>query len=694
MTVQQASRTPPPGSGEDPGSHRRSPVLVAVLVAVALAAVLFWWSQRPPPVEDPAGAARDMATAWTEFGLAAVAWATAPDGDEPSAGGVGADGTRPVPPAPTDAEVAALLGDLGPDTSLDGLVTTTVAVASVTPPTEADPLTATATFDVVWELPRGRTWEVVSTATLVRHDGEPTWAPLWDPSVVHPEVRAGDSLRVRRQPAARGRILDAAGTVVVGPQRVTEIGLHPARVEDLDGVIDAIVTVMDERLGVTLDPDDLRADVAAADPDHFVPVITLRNEDYQLVEPVVFPLVGTRFRDGERFLAPTADFARFTLGSVGPVTAEQLEEEPDRWEPGDLAGRSGIQEAQDEVLAGTTGWSVVAVRDDATDQTLHDVPPVPGRDVTMSLDTRLQQAAEAAVAGTDRATAMAVVRPSDGHVLALANSAEATFDIARLGQLPPGSVFKVVTTAAMMQETGLTADTPVGCPNTIEAGGRTISNAGSLALGATVFAQAFANSCNTSFIDLSRTLSPTALRDAAAQLGVGAPWQAGVPAFAGEVPVTEDARDLALTSFGQGRTLVNPLAMATMMASVAAGTTVTPVIVPAVDPGDATPDEGGAQDPVPALPPDVVTGLQELTRLVVTDGTGRAVRDAAGPPVHGKTGTAEFTRADGQLAKHVWFTGYQDDLAFAVVVTDTVEGSGGGTAAPLARAFLASIPSD
>lgn len=709
MTVQDVSREPvaDPGDGKSGG---RPPwvLLVAVIAVAGLIGGALWWSNRPPAIEDPAVAARAMATAWTETGLAAVTWATPPGPDQ---AGADDDATpaRTIPPAPTDDQVAALLGDLGPDTLLDGLVTADATVASVTPPDEADPLTATATFDVVWQLPRDRTWEVTSTATLVRHPDEITWAPIWDASAVHADLLAGDTLEVRRSPAERGRILDAAGNVVVGPQRVTEIGLHPRRIEDLDEVVTAIVGVMQDELGVTLDPDDIRADVAAADPEHFVPVITLRNEDYQRVEPAVFPLIGTSFRDGERFLAPTADFARYTLGSVGPVTAEQLDAEPERWEPGDLAGRSGIQEDQDAVLAGTTGWSIVAVREDAPDPTLHDVAPVPGRDVTITLDTRLQQAAEAALADTGHASAMAVVRPSDGHVLALANSQEATFDIARLGQLPPGSVFKVITTTALMQD-GVTADTTVGCPNTIEAGGRTISNAGGLALGDTVFARVFANSCNTSFIDLSRTLAPTALRDAAAQLGVGTPWEAGVAAFPGEVPETEDALDLALASFGQGRTLVNPLDMATMMASVAAGATVTPVVVPAAVGGDQTGtddptgDDPTGDDPTGAdstsangsvpLPAEVAAALQDLTRLVVTDGTGGAMRDAPGPSVHGKTGTAEFTNAEGQLAKHVWFAGYQDDLAFAVVVTDTPEGSGGGTAAPLARTFLESIHAD
>ncbi len=711
--VQQAWPTPAQGV---PTARRRRRVMGAVLVVLALVAGAVWWALRPPPIDDPTIAATAMASAWTESGLSAVSWATpaattatgsadataaatpaatsatSATSSDPATGD--GDGIVMAPP-PTSAELDALLGDLGPDTSLDGTVTATATLVAVTP--SDDELRATATFDVTWDLPRDRRWATTSTVQLARLPGETSWAPVWDPTVVHPDLVAGDVIAFRREAAPRGRILDSTGEVLVGPHRVTEVGLHPSRIEDLDEVITAIVTVMAQELDVTLDPAAIRADVEAADPDHFVPIITLRNEDYQLVEPVVFPLVGTTFRDAELFLGPDGDFARFTLGSVGEVTAEQLAEHPDRWEPGELAGRSGVQASRDDDLRGTAGWSLVAERPDTGDPVLHAVDPMAGQDVTITLDPALQRAAEAAIAQTGHATAMAVMRPSDGHVLALANSPEATFDIARMGQLPPGSVFKVITTAALMQGAGVTASTPVGCPNTIEAGGRTISNSGSLALGDTVFAQVFANSCNTSFIDLSRDLPPTALRDAAAQLGVGGDWQAGMSAFAGEVPVTEDARDLALTSFGQGRSLVNPLGMATMMASVASSTMVHPLLVTeptmpddAPDPASLPPPDDVAATPSP-LPPDVAATLQELTRLVVTDGTGRVMAGVAGDPVHGKTGTAEFTNADGDLARHVWFAGYQGDLAFAVVVTETLDGSGGSTAAPIAADFIAAI---
>lgn len=543
---------------------------------------------------------------------------------------------------------------------------------------------------------------------MVRGPDDVTWEVAWDPRLVHPDLTVGEHLEVGREVAERGRILDGSGAVLVGPERVTRVGLHPARMDDVDETVDTLVAELDRSLDVRLDPAQIRADVAAADPDHFVPVVVLRNDDYRMVEPVLYPLPGTTFRDAVQYLPPTRDFATFTLGSVGPVTAEQVAAFPGRWQRGDVAGRSGVQASQDHVMAGTPGWSIEAVGDDGSiGAVVHRVDAVVGDDVAVTLHPRTQRRAQAVLDDLASPAALAVVRSGDGAVLALANSPEATFDIARSGQLPPGSVFKVVTAAALMQDAGVTPDSTVDRRDRVDVGGRSITNAGSLALGTTTFARGFAQSCNTVFIAESEDLAPTALAEAGRQLGIGdVSWPMGVDAFSGSVPTTTDPWELAQTSFGQGRTLVSPLALASLMASVADGRRVVPHLV--VDPPPGPPDDdlaatgsteatasasarptgadgaGGAD----SLPDDVVEALQDLTRLVVTEGSGGALDDLPGPPVHGKTGTADFLDADGRAGQHVWFAGYRGDLAVALVVTDVAGGSGGGTAAPLVRDFF------
>ena len=77
-----------------------------------------------------------------------------------------------------------------------------------------------------------------------------------------------------------------------------------------------------------------------------------------------------------------------------------------------------------------------------------------------------------------------------------------------------------------------------------------------------------------------------------------------------------------------------------------------------------------------------------MLRSVVTEGTATALAGAPGGPVFGKTGTAEFGTATPPKT-HAWFTGYQGDIAFAVLVEEGR--SGGSVAAPIARSFLTAL---
>lgn len=640
--------------------RRRTRLLVgvAVVVLVAGGGLLAWWFLRDVP-EDPALVAGAFASGWAGGSIADVALVDA--ADDP------------------DAALDELTGGLGAEPPA-------VEVVEVDDPAaDDDPLHTTATLEVTWTVAQGRTWTYETTADLVRAEDELTWSVRWDPTLVHPELAAGLRLRADRTQPERGDVLAADGSAIVTEREVVDVGIQRSRAEDLGTLVDDLTDALSDVLGVEIDAASLRDRVEEAGEDQFVQVVTLRRPDYDQVRERIFPLPGTVFNERTTPLAPSREFARFTLGTVGAVTAEMIEEQPDRYVAGDVAGRGGLQGAYDERLFGTPGVRVLLVGEDAPDDpVLFAEDPVPGESVTVTLDPRVQRAADAAVQGTDHATALAVVRPSDGHVLALANSDEATFDIARTGQLPPGSTFKVVTTAALLSQTDLTPDTSVECPPQTVIDGRPIPNAESQQLGTVPFRTVFANSCNTAFAQLSQDLSPTALQEAGRWFGLGQDPSIGLPAFGGQVPETTGATDLAESAIGQGRILASPLAMARLMGTVAEGRPppLSLLLEPAPEEDAGTPD---------ALPNGIADTLDRLTRLVVTDGTATSMQDVPGGPVHGKTGTAEFDDEDGNRRTHAWFMGFQGDLAFAVVVTDTDNGFGGELAAPVARDLLTTL---
>ena len=126
--------------------------------------------------------------------------------------------------------------------------------------------------------------------------------------------------------------------------------------------------------------------------------------------------------------------------------------------------------------------------------------------------------------------------------------------------------------------------------------------------------------------------------------------------------------------------MVSPIAMASATAAVARGQFLQPKLV--LEPAPANPAPAGTK-----LDDAVVAPLRAMMREVVTRGTGTALRNVPGKPVHGKTGTAEFSEDTEDT--HSWFIGYQGDVAFAVMVQKG--GAGSEAAVPVVERFLRNL---
>lgn len=528
----------------------------------------------------------------------------------------------------------------------------------------------TARVRVRWSLP-GATWSYTATVALARKGG--SWQVVWRPSDVHARLRTGDELELARVAAPRGEILGAGGQALVRDRPVVDVGVEPARVRDVHSLTSRLAAL----LGV--DGASLAQRIRAAKPHAFVDVITLRREDYEALRSRLYPLHGTVFLTSSLPLAPTHDFARALLGTAGPATAEAIAASHGRLHEGDVTGLSGLEAQYDERLAGRPGLEVEARRGGGS-TTLFERAPVAGRPVSTTLDERVQAAADAALAGVRRPSALVALDVDSGDVEAVAVGPDGGgYDLALEGRYPPGSTFKVVTAAALLAG-GLTPDDTVSCPASSVVDGKEFHNAEHEVLGDVSFRSAFAESCNTAFVGLASRLSLTAESQAATLFGIGRAWHLGVPVFSGTAPVATDAVDRAAAAFGQGRVLVSPLALAAVAASVALGHWQQPRLLtaPAVAPAPDGP-------PIAEAPT-----LQSLMRSVVVSGTGSALASVPGAPVYGKTGTAEYG-TDVPPRTHAWFIGWQGNLAFAVLVADTKDGFGGEVAAPIAADFLRAL---
>ncbi|MFC7763681.1 penicillin-binding transpeptidase domain-containing protein [Catellatospora bangladeshensis] len=523
------------------------------------------------------------------------------------------------------------------------------------------------------------TWNYTTSVRMTK--GKDGWQVIWEPAVVHPKLTKGDELEVRRKSASRAGVLDGKGDEIVKPRPVTVIGVQPRDVTDLDKLV-ADLAALFKTAKIDAGTSDLAARVKAAKPEAFVEIITLRQEAFSPIEADFRALPGTVTRDEQWLLAPSRTFARAVLGTVGPVTKEIMDSKPGAYAVGDQAGLGGLQRAYDDRLRGAPGLSVVSTRK-ASDGTRQDTPlytieAKAGEALKTTLDPAVQLAAEKALGSVKQRSAMVAIRISDGALLAVANSGDD--NLAFTAQVPPGSTFKTVSAYGLLDAGKVTANQVVPCPKFFTVDGRQFKNSNFMELGSVPFHTDFAKSCNTAFASLAPQLGPEGLAAAGSALGLGQAWDLGYPAFSGRVSAGGSPTELAAAVFGQGQTIVSPVAMAGVAAAVARGQWKQPVLL--LDPAPAKPAADG-----PALKQTTLDPLRAMMREVVTVGTATALKDVPGGPVSGKTGTAEYD--DNPAHTHAWFIGWQGDIAVAVFVENGVKPS--ETAVPVTEKFLRAI---
>ncbi|WP_010549946.1 penicillin-binding transpeptidase domain-containing protein [Brachybacterium paraconglomeratum] len=617
-------------------ARRRTPVIIVIaalaVIALALGGIAFWRSTA----DDGTDAAEQLAGTLAEGG------------------------------SDLDAEVLGALRDAG--------ATPEVTLADAG---EAQDDSRTATYDWTWTLPDDAgTWEYTTTATLTK--GEDGWAPQLTPAALGPELEDGETLAVRSVDAELGTITDRDGTQLYGPRDVKVLGLDKSQLsaDELDS------SARDLAAALGTDADRYAESVAGAGEEAFVPALTIRVSDegeYDLAKAGQVP--GFHALEEQRPLAVERDYAPGVLGSLREATAEAVEKSGGEIQAGDQVATGGVLAAEQDAVLGTSGLEIVATGGEH-ERLLHEVAPVAGTTVRTTLDDDLQRRATAAIADEDSPSAVIALSASTGDVLAAAlGPTGQSYPVGLVGQYAPGSTFKTVTALSLLRA-GVTPDTELQCPETASVAGRSFKNADSMdpsLFGTMPLRSVIAHSCNTALLLQHETVSQAELADAATTLGIGQEAPAGLDAFMGSIDPADEGVEHAAAMMGQGRVLTSPLAMATVLASVQNGSTVTPRIL-------ADEDQAAPEVPTP-LTEDEAAQMQEMLRGVVTDGSLDDFADLPGEPVIGKTGTAEYTNEEGELALHSWVIVAQGDLVVAAFVEDGSYGS--VTAGPIAREVLA-----
>ncbi len=400
----------------------------------------------------------------------------------------------------------------------------------------------------------------------------------------------------------------------------------------------------------------------------------------------------------------------------------------------DYAGKYGLESTFDAELRGQAGMRSLLINSagyrirTAEEDSLASQP---GTNLVLTLDLGIQQVAEKALAEVGAGTrgAVVVLDPRNGDVLALVSSPAfdpnwfvGTRDTntwaryinphfrpmvnrAAMGQYSPGSIFKIVTALALLED-GLDPEAELGVSPDPTRPGRGCTFIGrrkiedTAAPGPYNFRKAFIKSSNSYFIEHSQKTGFKRVVELAHQFHLGEPTNIRVTQEeTGNFPRLEDESEWNKGQFadlciGQQIT-VTPLQMAVLVAAVANGGKVfEPRVVDRLEPGDfqspppskATFKPGFLRNELKVKSTNLDL-IRAAMRADVEDDSGTGIKArVTGFEVSGKTGTAEVKRGNTLIDKIVWFASFApfDNPRFAVVVMVESGGSGGRTSAPVA----------
>ncbi len=546
-------------------------------------------------------------------------------------------------------------------------------------------------------------------------------------------------IRVR---APRGNIYDRYGNLLVTNRPSFTVKLILENVQDLPKTIG----MLSEILG--LDRQELFLKTRRVEPHRGFDPIRVKEDvsrrEVAILETLRYDYPGVQIEVEPRRSYPFGKLAFHVLGYVGQISPKEMRDRAGQgYRIGDYIGKMEIEKELDSELRGQDG--VLRMEVDSLGRevkVLASTEPIPGNDVTLTLDLGIQQIADKVLEG--KAGAVVVMDSRNGDILAASSSPGVDPNLFSRGisreewelverderhplqnrflraQYPPGSVFKIVTAIAGL-ETGLIgADTHFFCRGFLKFGGRRYECWKKGGHGDVYLHRALVESCDVFFYQAGMKVGIDAIAHYAREFGLGKPTGLGLGAEAsGLVPSTAWKRkvrgepwfpgETLSAAIGQSYNLVTPLQMAVLAGALANGGTVyRPRLVQAVTDAKGKvvreyPRQKGRRVNVSA---ESLTLVKDALWGVVNEprGTGRAAR-VKGIEVSGKTGTAQVVRLlkDREREKvedvperfrdHAWFISYapSNDSKVAIAILVEHGGHGGSASAPLAKKILAEM---
>jgi penicillin-binding protein 2 len=577
-----------------------------------------------------------------------------------------------------------------------------------------------ANFAVVYQTARFGDITEQNTLPLVFEENE--WRVDWTSAVIFRDLTDDRKVEVFYENPTRGNIVDRKGQPLAVQEKLPTVGVIPGALKDREKTLAEVAQVLQ------IKPEGVKRKVDAAQPDWWVPLGVMPREKRDELTQRFGTVSGVVIEDRLARFYPNGATAPHIIGYVSPVLDDDLKTLAAKgYGPEDVVGRTGVEAAMEDALAGQRGGRLYVVEPSGeTVRVIAERAVKNGATLQLTLDLELQKQAEAIMG--DKVGSLVMLDPRDNAVLAMATNPR--FDPnafvtgmspdewkrlqedrrlpfqhrPTMSAYPTGSIFKVITMAAGMEKAGLRPNSPFVCGGSWSLPGSRVvfGDWVKTGHGALDLTEGLTESCDIVFYEVGRKLdmtNSTFLPEFAHLFGLGEPTGIkGIAEIGGTLPSPEwkqknndhwfpgDAINLAI---GQGYLNATPLQMANVYSTLATGGHLrTPLLVRKIGPaaGNEAVKEFKAEErqQVP---------LSATTRAAIKEGMKRVTSTPKGTafyafngyriPIAGKTGSAE--NAHG--APHAWFAGYGpvDDPQLVVIVM--VEGGemGGVVAAPRGR---------
>ncbi len=552
------------------------------------------------------------------------------------------------------------------------------------------------------------------------------------------EMSESNRLAFVRSAAPRGIIYDRSMRAMVANRPSFSVSLVLEDVRDLGRTVDMLVKTLEVEPGALKEAIRKVARYRKFEPIRIKDDVP--RDKLACLEAVRFQYPGVNVDVVPRRFYPEGALAAHLYGYVGEVSPSELEKSVAGYQVGDYVGKMGLEKEFNDFLKGIDGGLQVEVDSlGRRGQVLNSQAPLPGYNMVLTLDLELQRVAEEALG--DVRGAIVVMDPRSGELLALVSHPGFDPNLFSVGisaadwknisgderhpmqnraiqaQYPPGSVFKLVTSIAALQEGVITENTAFYCGGGLQFGNRYYRCWKKEGHGLIRLHQALVESCDTYFYTLGEKLGIDTIAKYARELGLGQPTGISLPGeSSGLVPTTawkRNARgevwfpgETLNSAIGQGYNLLTPVQMAVMLSTIASGGSVwRPMLVRSI----LAPDGKVMKEFNRRLARRAEVGSSALDVVrrgmlgVVNEprGTGYLAKMAE-VQVAGKTGTAQVVklRQEGEdrsqehlpenLRDHAWFACFAPfgEPEVALVIMLEHGGHGGAVCAPVARKIL------